>query len=266
MQREENFLVTIVTVSFNSSKTIETTLESVLNQSYRSIQYIIKDGGSTDGTVAILEKYVPKFKKVGIDFAYESSPDQGIYDAMNKGMELAGGEILHFLNADDSFVDNQVVSDAVHLFTTEPDTDLVFGDAVFRTPSGDFLRRYRRVNARTLLYDELCHQVVFAHRRLFETFDYFNLGYRLAADYDWLLRVFRGGATARYLPRAFANFRLGGASDVSRSAVFTEKMRIRLGYSGAMSYRVSYLLYRAIRKSRQILGHSDFVPITARTS
>ena len=252
--------VSVITVCHNAAATIAEALNSVRCQTWRPLESIVVDGDSTDGTQDIVARYND------ITSTVVSAKDDGIYDAMNKGIALAHGDILHFLNADDSFVDNQVVSDAVHLFTTEPDTDLVFGDAVFRTPSGDFLRRYRRVNARTLLYDELCHQVVFAHRRLFETFDYFNLGYRLAADYDWLLRVFRGGATARYLPRAFANFRLGGASDVSRSAVFTEKMRIRLGYSGAMSYRVSYLLYRAIRKSRQILGHSDFVPITTRTS
>ena len=251
-------LVSVITVSFNAAATIGETLDSVRRQTWGPLESVVVDGASTDGTQDIVARYGDITGKV------VSEKDKGIYDAMNKGIALARGEILHFLNADDSFVDENVVTEAVRIFQSEPDTDLVFGDAVYRTPEGDFLRRYQRVNARNLLYGDLCHQAVFARRRLFERFGNFNLGYRINADYDWFLRVFRGGAKVRYLPRPVANFRVGGACGSDLAKTRAERRRVRMNYANAGSYLAFELLYRAMRKARHIAGDRDFIPLKTR--
>ncbi len=250
--------VSVITVCYNAAATIADTLDSVRRQTWRPLESIVVDGASTDGTQDIVAHYND------ITSTVVSAKDDGIYDAMNKGIGLARGEILHFLNADDSFVDDQGVAEVVRVFQSEPDIDLVFGDAVYRTKDGDFLRKYRRVTARSLLYGDLCHQVVFARRRLFESFGNFNLEYRINADYEWLLRVFRGGAKARYLPRPVANFRVGGACGRDLAKTRAERKRVHQHYASTQSHFVFGLMYRAMRKARHIMGERDLIPVKTR--
>lgn len=247
-------LVSVVTVCYNAAGTIGATLDSVRAQSWRPLESVVADGGSKDGTQDIVARYAD------ITGAVVSEPDGGIYDAMNKGIDLARGEILHFLNADDSFVDAGVIEAALAVFMAEPEVDLVYGDAVYRTTEGTFLRQFKRVNARNLLYGDLCHQVVFARKRVFERFGRFNLEYRINADYDWMLRVFRGGAQVRYLPRAIVNYDAGGQSAANLGFTRAERARVRLQYAPPFSYRIGELGYRLRRKLLTTLGQPEFTP------
>lgn len=247
-------LVSVVTVCFNAAATIATTLESVRAQTWRPLESVLVDGGSKDSTRDIVEDYAD------ITGAVVSERDEGVYDAMNKGIDLARGEIIHFLNADDSFVDTGVVEAAVRIFMAEPELDLVFGDAIYRTSEGAFLRRFRRVNAGNLLYGDLCHQVVFARRRMFERFGRFKLEYRINADYDWMLRVFRGGAQVRHLERAIVNYDAGGLSAANLGFTRAERARVRLQYATPSSYRIGELGYRLRRKLLAQLGQPEFTP------
>lgn len=247
-------LVSVVTVCFNAAGTVATTLDSVRAQTWRPLESVVVDGGSKDGTKDIVARYAD------VTGTVVSEADGGIYDAMNKGIDLARGEILHFLNADDSFVDEGVVEAAVRVFMAEPDVDLVFGDAIYRSMDGAFLRRFKRVNARNLLYGDLCHQVVFARRRVFERFGRFNLEYRINADYDWMLRVFRGGAHVRYLPRAIVNYDAGGQSATNLTFTRSERLQVRLQYSNLFAYRIGEFGYRLGRKLLNKLGHTEFTP------
>jgi len=252
-------LVSVITVCFNAAGTIARTLDSVRAQSWRPLESVVVDGGSTDGTQAIAARYGD------IAGAVVSEPDQGIYDAMNKGIGLASGEILHFLNADDSFVDARVVEEAVRLFDADPELDLVYGDAIYLTGEGSFLRSYRRVNARNLIYGDLCHQTVFARRRLFERFGRFNLAYRINADYDWLLRVFTGGAKTWYMNRPLANFSFGGlcTNDPERTRV--ERAQVTRAYVRPAMYALGNFVFRFKRKLRNITGEKDLSRIDGTT-
>jgi len=247
-------LVSVVTVCFNAVATIATTLDSVRAQTWRPMESVVVDGGSRDGTQDIVARYAD------ITGTVVSEPDGGIYDAMNKGIDLARGEILHFLNADDCFVDAGVVEEAVRVFMADPDVDLVFGDAIYQMSEGAFLRRFKRVNARNLLYGDLCHQVVFARRRVFERFGRFNPEYRINADYDSMLRVFRGGARVRYLPRAIVYYDAGGLSAANLSFTRAERMRVRLQYTTQSTYRIGEFGYRLRRKFLTVLGRPEFTP------
>ena len=135
-------LVSVVTVCFNAAATIATTLDSVRAQTWRPLESVVVDGGSKDGTQDIVARYADITGKV------VSEPDGGIYDAMNKAIGMAQGEIIHFLNADDCFVDAGVVEAALAIFMAEPEVDLVYGDAVYRSADGAFLRRFKRVRIR----------------------------------------------------------------------------------------------------------------------
>jgi len=143
-----SYLVSVITVSYNAAKTVGATLDSVRAQTWRPLESVWVDGGSDDGTRDIVARYAD------IAGSVVSEPDRGIYDAMNKGIALARGDILHFLNADDRFVDERVIADVAQLFAADPGLDLVYGDAVYLTPDGPFLRSYGRVTARNLIYGD----------------------------------------------------------------------------------------------------------------
>ncbi len=247
-------LVSIITVCYNAAGTIASTLDSVRAQTWRPLESVVVDGGSKDGTQDIVARYAD------ITGTVVSEPDGGIYDAMNKAIGLARGEIIHFLNADDSFLDAGVIEAVLSVFMAEPEVDLVYGDAVYRSVKGTFLRRFKRVCARNLLYGDLCHQVVFARKRVFDRFGRFKLEYRINADYDWLLRVFRGGAQVRYLPCAIVNYDAGGLSATNLAFTRAERARVRLQYATPSAYRIGELGYRVRRKLMDKLGQLEFTP------
>ena len=118
--------ISLITVTYNSSKTLLDTLQSVLNQTYSDIEYIIVDGASKDSTVSIIEEYEPKFNG---RMKWISEPDKGLYDAMNKGIRMATGDVVGILNSDDLFMDNNVLADIAHAF--DNNTDAIFGNLYF---------------------------------------------------------------------------------------------------------------------------------------
>jgi glycosyltransferase involved in cell wall biosynthesis len=203
--------VSIITVCFNSSRTIRETIDSVLLQDHRPIQYIIVDGGSTDGTVELVQRY-----QRGIN-NFVSEPDGGIYDAMNKGIRLATGDIIGILNSDDSYVDAHVVSDLVTAMRAA-NADAVFADLVYVDQSD--ARRVRRY------YDSSrwrpsrfrfgwmpAHPTFFIKRKFYERHGLFSLDYRIAADFEMLVRLlYRGGASYTHVARPVVRMRTGGMS------------------------------------------------------
>ena len=128
--KTNNDLLTVITVSYNEATNIELTIQSVLSQIYSNLEYIVIDGGSDDGTVDIIKKYADKISY------WVSEPDKGIFDAMNKGIKVANGEWINFMNCGDSFVDKDILAD---VFTNREytDTDIIFGDSYIRKERGD---------------------------------------------------------------------------------------------------------------------------------
>ena len=203
--------VSIITVCYNSDVTLCDTIESVLEQDYRNIEYIIVDGGSTDNTIDIINEYRDKIDVV------ISEPDKGIYDAMNRGINVATGDLVCILNSDDLYSSTSSVRRLVEC-GQKAGTDTVFADLVFVDPSDtDQIVRYYRSNRfhpKRLRYGWMpAHPTFVVKRELYQKWGLYLLDYRIAADYEMMVRLlYRAGATYTYLPEVVVKMRAGGVS------------------------------------------------------
>lgn len=183
-RKKSNPIISIVTVCLNSEKNLEETILSVLNQTYKKIEYIIIDGGSADNTLSIIKKYENK-----IDY-WISEKDEGIYHAMNKGISVASGEILHFLNAGDVYYSNDVLTTINDIFNKKEDTGIVYGLA----ESFSEHENLKYINGGEIDKNRLwkgmpiCHQSMFFKRDVFRILGGYDLDYSSMADYEFLLR------------------------------------------------------------------------------
>lgn len=203
--------VSIVTVCYNAATDIERCLRSVARQSHPYIEYIVIDGGSTDGTLATIEKYRDRIAVL------VSEPDNGIYAAMNKGLASATGDLVYFLNADDYLLDEQVVGDVAGFVATHPQGGVYYGSIELRQPGGETIGVYQpngpMMAAEIMVCGCLPHQATFARRDVFERTGPFDESYRYHADYDWFLKVIADPDIGLVrLPRVVASYQLGGAS------------------------------------------------------
>jgi GT2 family glycosyltransferase len=202
--------VSIITVCYNAAATIEQCLRSVAQQDYPLIEYIVIDGGSTDGTLAVIEKH-----RAGIAILV-SEPDDGIYAAMNKGLARATGDLIYFLNADDYLVDDRVIGDVCAFVESHPQGGVYYGSIELRQ-SGRTIGVHRPDGPENAAEIMVCgclpHQATFARRQVFEGTGPFDETYRYHADYDWFLKVIADPKIdlVRF-PRVVASYRLGGAS------------------------------------------------------
>ena len=199
--------VSIVTVCFNSEKTIERTLRSVLDQTYKNIEYIIIDGLSTDNTVKICEDYKDRFKEAGIDFYVYSEKDGGIYDAMNKGAMKATGDIVGMINSDDIYEPEaaQIMAEA---FKRE-DFDLAWADIRMVLPSGKTFIKKARLRKYTTSRD-WNHPTQFVRRSIYDEFQYKCRN--ISDDMDFFFRVKKAGKKLYVENKVLADFTMGGVS------------------------------------------------------
>lgn len=175
--------ISIITVCYNSGTTIRDTIESVLAQNYLGIEYIIVDGGSTDATMSIVRKYDSRIDTI------VSEQDKGIYDAMNKGIHLATGDVIGILNSDDFYENSGVISEVINQFMSKPDSSLVFGDVVFVESSNTekIVRYYdsKKIKAWKLRFGWMPpHTASFIKRSAYEQVGNYSLDYKIAADYE----------------------------------------------------------------------------------
>jgi glycosyltransferase involved in cell wall biosynthesis len=241
--------VSIITVCLNSAKTIRKALDSLKNQTYENIELIIVDGVSTDETLQIVAEYKD------IVTTLVSEKDNGIYDAMNKGVALATGHIVFFLNSDDAFYDTTVLDYIVKQFEQAPSIDLLYGNVIY-DKNGDLTKRtYSHINKRTLEFESLCHQAVFARRTLFNNVGLFNLKFKTNADYDWLIRVFRSGAKCVWCDRIISLFSLGGMHRQNPALLVQEHKAVRLQYMSKIKLIFGDLIRRARHR-----WHLNFMP------
>lgn len=217
-------LVTIVTVVLDRASTIERALASVLGQTYAPVEHVVIDGGSTDGTLEILERYRDRIAHV------ESEADQGISDAFNKGVARAQGDYIGFLNADDWLEPGQIARAVDALEKTG--ADFVFGDLIYHDPGGRALFRirgdpdYARTIGRGM--PDLNHPTLLAKRALFGRIGGFDPALRFAMDYDWLLRAHRAGFRGAHAPGLVGHMTLDGASDRRYRAALAEVRRVAI--------------------------------------
>ncbi len=203
--------ISVITATYNAEKTIEDTLKSVRAQSYTDREHIVIDGASKDASLAIVERYAPYLAHV------VSEPDHGVYDAMNKGIALASGEVVAFLNADDIYANDGVLARVAAAFESDV-LDAVYADATFVSPEepGRVVRRYSsaRFHSDRIAWGWMpAHPSLFVRQSLFGRFGLFNPSYRIAGDFEWIARVFsQPGIRVRYLPEVLVRMRTGGIS------------------------------------------------------
>lgn len=206
--------VSIITITYNSAETIEDTIQSVLSQDYKDIEYIIVDGASKDGTLEIIDRYKSSVSK------FVSERDKGIYDAMNKGVAMATGDVIGILNSDDFYADAHVISDIVKTIQQANSdgcyADLVYVDRIATNKvirswksgeyrHGDFLRGWMPP-----------HPTFFVKRSVYEAHGNYSLQLRSAADYELMLRfIHKHRIHLSYLPRIITKMRAGGQSNVT---------------------------------------------------
>lgn len=206
--------ISIITATFNSGLTLRDTMESVLSQDYTDFEYIIIDGASTDNTLQLITDYQSKF---GDKLRYISEKDKGIYDAMNKGIKMATGDIVGILNSDDFYTSDDILS-RVASALQNPNIDAVYGDIHFVKDSDlhTCVRYYSsKVFRRSLMRLGFmpAHPSFYLRRESFEKFGLYKTDYKIAADFEFLLRViYKGRIRMQYMPVDMVTMRMGGAS------------------------------------------------------
>ena len=208
--------ISIITVCYNSEKTIRKTIDSVIHQDYNNIEYIIIDGLSNDNTLNIINEYSHKISKI------ISEKDNGIYDAINKGISMSTGDVVGILNSDDIFYDNNTISCIAQKFNNNIDLESIIGDIVFVKPNGKVHRHYSAFNwtpkkfARGLMPP---HPTFYCKRSFFEKLGSYRNDFKIAADYELLIRfLLVNKISYEYIPKILVKMNLGGVSTKNLSS------------------------------------------------
>jgi glycosyltransferase involved in cell wall biosynthesis len=243
--------VSIITATFNSAKTIKDCLQSINSQTYKNVEHIVIDGESVDETLKIINAISPKSIII-------SEPDSGIYDAMNKGISIATGEIIGILNSDDLYVDDTVISSIVNVFKNKPEIECVYADLFYvkKVEIGEITRVWK-----TGIYKKYsfakgwhpAHPTLFLKRDLYKKYGMFNLNYGLAADFEFMLRIFEvKNVISEYLPKPIVYMRQGGATSKSVKNIVKQNIEILEAFKeNGIKVSKLYSLNRIFSKLKQ---------------
>ncbi len=244
--------VSIITIAYNSAETIEDTIRSVVGQDYANIEYIVVDGGSTDSTLDIIKKYEARISQ------FISEPDRGIYDAMNKGVKMATGELVGILNSDDIYANNQVISDIVKALG---ERDSIYADLVYvdRENTEKITRKWI-----SGAYHQGCflkgwmppHPTFFLRKSIYDKFGLYNLELKSAADYELMLRMLhKHKISTTYLNKIITKMRVGGQSNVTLSNRLKANKEDRRAWEiNGLKPGVFTLIRKPLSKIKQFLG------------
>jgi glycosyltransferase len=245
--------VSIITVTYNSEKTLRDTLESIELQTYKDIEYIIIDGGSTDNTLKLINEVSTRVTKC------LSESDNGIYDALNKGINLSTGDIIGFVHSDDLLARPNIIETIVSRFH-ETKADVVYGDLVFFEKNQiDIIKRYWRSGpfkrSKLSLGWAPPHPSFYMRRELYKDDGYFDLSYRIAADYDQMVRILkRDDIKVIYVPQVFVKMRLGGESTRIDNAISSTKEIVEVMKNHNVNWKIAIII-RKISKLMQLFAH-----------
>jgi glycosyltransferase involved in cell wall biosynthesis len=221
--------ISVITASYNNGDTIDQTIRSVCEQRHDDVEHIIIDGGSTDRTMEVISSC--RCSRPGLEMKVVSEKDSGVYDAMNKGISLAQGEIVGFLNADDAFVDHNVLRDVAYALRDE-EIDACYGDLVYvaKDDPQKVVRYWRSTPHVKGLFAKAWvppHPTFYARKRVYEWYGMFDLTYALAADYEFMARVMERHAIAtRYIPQVMVKMRCGGVTNRSIQNMLRQNVEI----------------------------------------
>jgi glycosyltransferase involved in cell wall biosynthesis len=249
-----NFKISIVTVTFNSEKTLKDTIESVIAQKYNNIEYIIIDGSSSDATIDIVKSYGNKVSK------FISEKDNGIYDAMNKGLKLATGDVVGILNSDDVYFDNEVIEKVIERFKKDG-SDSVYGDLYY--VKEDNVNEVVRYWKSSILEQESFakgwhppHPTFFVKKDIYNKYGYFDLNMKVSADFELMLRFLeKYKISTCYLSKVIVRMRVGGESNRNIKNIITGNASILKSFdkNNIKVNKIMYIFYRFIPKIIQMI-------------
>jgi glycosyltransferase involved in cell wall biosynthesis len=227
--------ISIITITYNAGETLERTIKSIECQSYPEIEYIIIDGKSTDNTIEIIKAYSEK-----IDY-WESEPDKGLYDAMNKGIAAATGDYLWFINAGDEIFDNNTLS---QVFGEEPFADIYYGNTVMTDMNGALIGNRRLEPPKTLTWKSfkkgmlVSHQSIIVRRDIAESY---NLKYRFSADFEWCIQALKKASSVRNTNLTLSKFLDGGITKKNIIPGLKERFDIMKRYYGFLGTLLAHI-------------------------
>lgn len=215
----------VVTVSYNSQENIERTIKSVLSQDFSDFEYWIQDGGSSDGTLEIIEKYKERFEKKNIKYNFVSERDEGIFDAMNKSIKRIQAEFVIFLNCGDFFTSSHVLANVFEKNDLE-DIDIIYGN--YYRYGKEYRRKIISEEPYKIMQRMICsHQAIFTRTALLCERNY-NTEYKMAADYDFYLEMYLAGKHYKYMDMEFVYFEVSGISQKNARQTQKERLSIQL--------------------------------------
>jgi glycosyltransferase involved in cell wall biosynthesis len=230
-------LVSVITVTYNAERYLEQTILSIINQTYKNIEYIIVDGKSTDQTTYIIAQYSHHISN------WVSEQDTGIYDAMNKGIKLSNGELIGILNAGD-FYQSDAVEQMVSAYLANPQIGIFHGNINYYWENGVFFKEKKANPDLSVLYREnnIFHPTFFVTKLIYHKNGLFDLRYRISADLDFAIRNYKKGVQFFYLDKVITNFRLGGISTQRINHSLWERFKIirNYGYPVLESYLLQF--------------------------
>ena len=243
--------LSIITATYNSSLTIRDCINSVTAQTYPDIEQIIIDGASTDNTVAIIKSTPNRVKNI------ISEPDCGIYDAMNKGLLIAHGEVIGILNSDDLYFDSSTIDMVMNLFM-QTNVDCVYGDLYYvdKDNTDKIVRNWKTDEFTSGAFYKgwhPAHPSIFLRRKVYELYGNFDLSFKIAADFEFMLRVMeRYNISSIYLPKPLVRMRLGGKSNKSFKNIYLQNIECFKAFKkNGLNVSLLYPLYRLIPKLKQ---------------
>jgi glycosyltransferase involved in cell wall biosynthesis len=250
----EELKVSIITVCYNSGETIRDAIESVIAQDYADIEYIVVDGGSTDNTLAIIEEY-----RTSISVLI-SEADRGIYDAMNKGVALATGDVVGLLNSDDFYESRHAISTVVAAFNSAPAADVVFGDVVF-VAADDLTRVTRYYSSETFKPWKLRfgwmppHPATFVRNQVYKRFGGYSLKYKISSDYEIFVRwLLVNKLNYSRIDKVLVRMRAGGASTAGiKSSIRLNKEIVRACRENGIYTNIFMVLFKIPFKLLELL-------------
>lgn len=218
--------ISIITVVYNNEKTITQAMQSVLSQTYNDIEYVIIDGSSKDNTVNLINNY-----KENLGY-FISEKDSGLYDAMNKGILACTGDVIGILNSDDLYQDSTVIASVMEQFIADPELDILYADLVYvkRDDTDKVVRRWRTKSYYDSFFENANvppHPALFVKNKVYEKVGLFDLQYKLAADYELMLRMFKKHQfKSKYFSKLVIKMRLGGATNQSFTNIISQNKEV----------------------------------------
>ena len=243
--------ISIIVSVFNNEDTIFDAINSIVLQNYDDIECIVVDAASTDGTIGIIKRFGD-----WVD-TFVSEPDKGIYDGLNKGISLATGDVIAFLHSDDIYANETVISDVVDLF--DDDTQGVYGDLVYtdKVDMNKVFRYWKSCDFSPILLSRGWmppHPTLFLRREVYQKYGAFDTSFKIAGDYDFMLRILKDNIVVKYLPQVIYRMRVGGESNSSIKNILDKSIEdLRAMRKNKINNPFFALFYKNVSKIMQLV-------------